>query len=130
MGVSVEDGEEADHSARDPERGFRREGNHESEEDGGEGDAGFHARERDAHDAERAAEGHDDRKCDGQEPDGGSAEVGAPEADGDHGGHVVEAIQRMQEAVGESASTVRLVGVREGGKDDEEADRMAFLENG
>ncbi len=101
--VPVEDGEEADHQTRDPERGTQGEGDRQPEHDRGKRDAGFHARQRHAEHAQRAAESHHHRKDDRQQPHGGSTQVRSPQADGHHRRDMVQSGERMQEPADKTA---------------------------
>ena len=68
---------------------------------------------RHSHQAEHAAEGHDHGKRDGQNPHGWSAELSAPQADRNHGEHVIESRDGMAEA-SEEADSLAFLRVREG----------------
>ena len=65
-------------------------------------DTNFHSGERHAKQAQHSSKGHDHGKGDGQYPDGRSAELSAPKADGDHGNNVVETGNGMLEAAEKS----------------------------
>jgi hypothetical protein len=90
VGVSVKDGEDRDDSRGDRERRAKFKHDSNSQQNGGSGDAVFDAGERDAHETEHAAESHDHGKCNWQRPDCRRAELCSPQADSDHGEHVVE----------------------------------------
>ena len=88
--VAVEDREERDDRRGDRERRLRFAGNHQTKEQRRESNPDLNAGERDADETDESAHGHHHRERHRQQPDGGRAELRAPQADGDHREHVVE----------------------------------------
>jgi hypothetical protein len=110
--VTVEDGDgghqpRGDGQRRPPGRRHR-----ETERQRRQCDPGFHARQRDAEQAEEPTERHDQREGYRQEPQRRCAELRAPQADRDHGEHVVEPGDRVRES-GQEAGGLSLLNVRE-----------------
>ncbi len=103
VGISVEEAEETDegHGDREGRAGF--EEDHEAKEDGGGSNADFIAGKGNADEADEAAEGHDHGEGDRKDPDGGFAELCAPESDGDHCADVIPARPWMFEPTEEAA---------------------------
>ena len=102
VGETVEGGEESGETETGGERQAFGEGDHEAEGEEGGGDHLLHAGGNDAVLAEDGGESHDADEGGGDEPTGASAELGGPDADGDHGEKMVE----TEDGVGEAAGKI------------------------
>jgi hypothetical protein len=102
VGAAMEDREGGDDRRGDGQRRLVGEGDAEAEHHSRKRDAGLDGGQRDADHPEGATERHDEREGDRQHPDRRGAEEHAPEADGDHGDHVVGTEDRMREAADEA----------------------------
>src|SRR5262245_22630633 len=110
----MKDREHGNEGCRDPQRWTRTEGDDQSEGQRRKPNDLLRIRNFYSRDAEDAAERHHQREGDGEDPDGGAAELRAPEADRDHGHEMIGAGQGMQEA-GLEAQNLIGTGMSEGG---------------
>ena len=112
VGEAVEEGEEADDRGAGPEGQADGEGDEEAEEEDGGEDTGLDHRKVEPSQTESAADGHEANETGGDGPDGATTHLRGPEADGDHGQKVIEAMDRvidpMKEAVNRADPGVRV----------------------
>jgi len=101
MGEAMEEREDTGEGHAGGERKTGGGGDEQAEHEDRGGDGLFGAGDGHAAMAEDGAEGHDTDEGGGNEPAGASAELGGPEADGDHGKKVIPTVQRMGETAAE-----------------------------
>src|SRR5262249_2746526 len=117
--MTVEDGEQTDRAHGHREWSFDAKGDDGAEHDHRQRDAKFDKRHRNPGDAEKAAERHDAYKGKRHEPQCPSAEVIRENTDQDHSKLMIEAAQRMREAVQEPASVANSDMGEGGGRSEE-----------
>ena len=131
VGETVEEGENADDGSARPEREADGEGDEKTKKENGGEDAGFHHGKLEARHAEDAAESHHANEAGGNGPDGAAAELGGPEADGDHGEEVIQTEDGVGDAVGEAVEMSGTgVRVRQRGQSESEQREQGFPSHG
>ena len=93
--------------------GFASTRHHEPEQHRGKRDPDLDAGQRDPEETEKTPECHHHGEGYGQQPHGGWAQLRTPQADRDHGQHVVEPGDRVTQS-GQEPLRLALLDVREG----------------
>ena len=102
MSVPVEDGEDAHERGGGQPWRARLAEYHGAERDGREGDSHLDAGHVHAEEREHPTQRHHHGEGHGQQPERGGAELGAPEADREHGDDVIRPGERVKQAADEA----------------------------